>query len=115
MRGIKLCFTDKKYLDALESDPNFMTDINYLNPYRNGNLNLILFDPIAQHNHLDSEVVVLSKVARAIKRLFFSNTNYNVEFLNPILNEQKGGLVHNTDRIIDSTDIQITNFNITVN
>ncbi len=114
MRAIKLQFTDKKYLDGLLNDAEFAANINYLNPYRLNDLNLALFDPITQHNALDSEVVILSKFARAIKNLFFPNTPHNIEFMNPIINQQKGGLIHNTERIIDSTDIQITDFSFTI-
>lgn len=114
MRAIKLQFTDKKYLDGLLNDNDFLANINYLSPNRLNDLNLVLFDPITQNNALDTEVVILSKFARAIKNLFFQNTPYNIEFLNPILNQQKGGLIHNTERIIDSTDIQITDFTFTI-
>ncbi|HAF29441.1 MAG TPA: hypothetical protein DCG75_10380 [Bacteroidales bacterium] len=114
MRAVKLQFTDKKYLDGLLNDNNFSANIKYLSPIRLNDVNLVLFDPITEHNALDSEVVILSKFARAIKSLFFPNTAYNVELLNPVLNQQKGGLIHNTERIIDSTDIQITDFTFTI-
>jgi hypothetical protein len=114
MRAIKLQFTDKKYLAGLLNDDAFVANINYLNPYKLNDLNLVLFDPITQHNALDSEVVILSKFARGIKNLFFQDTPYNIEFLNPIINQQKGGLVHNNQRIIESTDIQITDFRFTI-
>ena len=114
MRVVKLHFTDKKYLDGLLNDNDFLVNINYLSPYRLNDLNLVLFDPITEHNALDSEVVILSKFVNVIKNLFFPDTAYKVELLNPILNQQKGGLIHNTERIIDSTDIQITDFTFTI-
>tara|TARA_Y100001934_G_C12092553_1_gene649936 strand:- start:426 stop:776 length:351 start_codon:yes stop_codon:yes gene_type:complete len=114
MRGIKLHFTDKKYLDGLYQDSDFMADIKYLNAYKSTQVDLILFDPITNHNHLDTEIVVLSKVSRAIKRIFFPDSRHNIKLLNSVLNEQKGGLTHDKDVIINSTDIQITNFEIRV-
>jgi hypothetical protein len=71
MRAIKLQFTDRKYLAGLLADGEFMANITYLNPYKLDDLNIALFDPITQHNALDTEIVVLSKFARAIKKIFF--------------------------------------------
>lgn len=107
MRAIKLEFTDTVYLDQLINDTRFAEEIHYLNPNRiNGN-NLVLFDPVPQHDYLDTEAVILSIFARAIKRIMFSNTAFEIEFLNPFVNQQKGGVHHNGTRIITSTDIQI--------
>ena len=114
MRAIKLKFIDKRCLDGLLNNAEFVANINYLNQYRLNDLNIALFDPITQHNALDSEIVILSKFARAIKNLFFLDTEYSIEFLNPIINQQKGGLIHNTERIIESTDIQIIEFSFTI-
>lgn len=88
------------------NDQQFQSDINYLNPYQLDNNNIVLFDPVTQHNPVDTEVVVLSKFASGIKRILFPNTEYGVEFLNPFLGQQKGGLIHNNSRIIDSTDLE---------
>lgn len=115
MRAIKLHFTNPNDLTTLMNDANFCTNIRYLSPNRLDNNNLALFDPVTQHNALDTEIVVLTKFSRAIKNLLFPNTNYGVEFLHPILGEQKGGLVHNGTSIIDSTDIEIINFQFTIN
>jgi hypothetical protein len=114
MRAVKLHFIDGNHLTTLLADNNFQTDIDYLSPYRLDNNNIALFDPVTQHAHLDTEMVVLSKFARAIKNIIFPTTNHNIEFLNPILGQQKGGLVHNDTVIIDSTDLERMSINITV-
>lgn len=114
MRAIKLHFTDKIYLDKLLGDKNFSLEINYLNPKRTTDLDLILFDPIPHHNYLDTEIVILSNFSRAIKNQFFAGTEFNIEFLSPFVNTQKGGLHHNGHRIIDTTDIQFAEIVTTV-
>lgn len=115
MRAIKLHFPEQTHLTALLNDRQFLLDINYLNPYSLDSNNLVLFDPVTQHNPLDTEIVILSKFARAIKNIIFPNSQHNVEFLNPFLGQQKGGLIHDSLRVIDSTDIERLSINITVN
>ncbi len=114
MRAIKLHFTNKIYLDKLLVDNDFNQEINYLNPKKTTEVDLILFDPIPQHNYLDTEIVILSIFSRAVKKHFFANTEFNIEFLSPFVNTQKGGLHHNGLRIIDTTDIQFAEIVITV-
>ncbi len=63
MRAIKLHFPDQNHLTTLLNDQQFQMNINYLNPYRLDNNNIVLFDPITQHNALDTEIVILSKFA----------------------------------------------------
>lgn len=115
MRAIKLHFPDQNHLTTLLNDQQFQMDINYLNPYLLDNNNIVLFDPVTQHNPLDTEIVILSKFARAIKNILFPNTQHNVEFLNPFLGQQKGGLIHDRLRVIDSTDLERLRINITAN
>jgi len=107
MRSIKLHFPVAAHLTALLNDQNFQSDIQYLTPTILDNNNIVLYDPVTQHNRIDTELVVLSKFSRGIKRVIFSATEYEIEFLNPFLGMQKGGLVHNSERIIDSTDLEI--------
>jgi len=114
MRAIKLHFTDKIYLDKLLVDKDFNQEINYLNPKRTTDVDLILFDPIPQHNYLDTEIVILSIFSRAVKKDFFADTASNIEFLSPFVNTQKGGLHHNGHHIMDSTDIQTAEIITTV-
>lgn len=108
MRQVKLHFVDSNHLNMLMNDRQFLTDIGYLNPSRLDNQNIVLTDPIEQHHAIDTEMVVLSNFARSIKRLVFPNSNDDIEFLNPIVGHQKGGLVHGKTVIIDSTDLQRT-------
>lgn len=107
MRTIKLHFTDNRFVQGLVADNQFMRDIAYMNPYQLDALNIVLTDSVEQHHPLDTEVVVLSVFANAIKRNFFADTAHNIEFLNPFANQQKGGLHHNGERIIDSTDLEL--------
>ncbi|WP_291276082.1 hypothetical protein [Flavobacterium sp.] len=113
MRAVKLHFRNDSYLTTLLANDGFKIDINYLSPYKIDNNNIVLFDPVTQHDPLDTEMVVLSKFARAIKNIIFPTTNSNIEFLNPILGQQKGGLVHDRLVIIDSTDLERMAINIT--
>lgn len=92
-------------MTALLNDQQFQAHINYLNPYLLDNNNIFLFDPVTKHNPLDTEMVILSIFARAIKDILFADTQYNVEFLNPFLGQQQGGLIHDRIKVIDSTDI----------
>ena len=108
MRQVKLHFTDSSHLDTLLDDQQFSSDINYLQPDRLVNLNIVLTDPIEQHHAIDTEMVVLSSFARAIKRLIFPNSNEDIVFLNPIVGQKKGGLAHGKTVVIDSTDLQRT-------
>lgn len=107
MRTIKLHFTDEKYLQGLLADDIFMRAIAYLYPFQLDALNIVLTDSVEQHQPFDTEVVVLSAFASGIKRIFFADTKYDIEFLNPFVNRQKGGLHHNHERIIDSTDLEL--------
>lgn len=114
MRAIKLHFPNATILTNLLSDETFESEIRYLSPYTIGANNIVLFDPVTSHGPLDTEIVVLSKFARAIKRVVFPQSGYNVELFNPIIGEQKGGLIHNSVRVIDSTDIEIASISITI-
>ena len=114
MRAVKLHFVDSSHLTTLLANDSFKININYLSPYKIDDNNIVLFDPITEHDPLDTEMVVLSKFARAIKNIIFPDTNSNVEFLHPILGQQKGGLIHDRLVIIDSTDLERMAINITV-
>jgi hypothetical protein len=108
MRTITLDFESKKELDALLEDQEFLREIAYLKPEKLDEKRLILFDPIEQHSPLDSEKEVLTIFSYAIKRILFSDSNYDIEFLVPKANPQRGGLKHNTVNVINSTTIQQT-------
>lgn len=114
MRPVKLHFVESNHLIALLADNDFIVNVNYLNPSKISDNHIVFFDPITHHTALDTEMVVLSKCASAIKRVIFPDTSFTVEFLNPILGQQKGGLIHNDLVIIDSTDIERVAINITV-
>lgn len=105
MYVIKLSFADKTQLDALLHNQSFFNEISHLTPNRTSDLDLLLTDPVPQHDSLDTEVVVLSMFARAFKRLFFRDTKHEIEFLTPYANALKGGLRHHTERLIVSTDV----------
>jgi hypothetical protein len=107
MRAIKLHFVKPSHLEILLSDNELQTEIKYLNPKKLDTHSIGLYDPILQHYYLDTEMVVLSIFARAIKRLVFSNSNHNIVFLNPYVGQQKGGFAYNNEIIIDSTDIEM--------
>jgi len=107
MRSIKLTFSDEKCIDGLINDKMFMADITYLQPNRLDRLNLALYDPVAGHHQLDTEIVVLNKFARAIKRHFFANTAHDAVFLSNNSQSLKGGLRHDQERKISSTDVQV--------
>lgn len=107
MREIKLHFVDANHLDLLLNDQRFMQEIKFLNPNRLDRLNISLSDPIPQHGYLDTEVVALSIFGRAIKRLIFPATNFDIEFKQAFTNQLKGGLTHNGSDVIDSTDVQV--------
>lgn len=108
MRTITLEFTSEKQLEALLKDQAFLQKIAYFKPKKLDDKRLILFDPIEQHSALDSEVVVLTIFSYAIKRVLFPESDYNIEFISPFANSQKGGLHHNGNKIINSTTIQLT-------
>lgn len=114
MRNIKLHFTDSRYLIELLSDKDLESSISYLQPKQLDSVNIALTDPIDTHSRLDTEVVILTIFAKELKRLFFSNSNFQIEFLNPYANEQKGGLHHNGSIIIDSTDLELIDLSVTV-
>ena len=109
MRTIKLEFSNSEDLSKLLQDKVFLQSIEYLNPDNTINSNsIILIDPVSTHYYLDTEIVVLSIFARGINRILFPNIDNTIEYINPIVNQQKGGLVVNGKIIISSTDIQIT-------
>jgi len=78
MRSIKLTFSDEKYIDGLINDKMFMADITYLQPNRLDRLNLALYDPVAGHHQLDTEIVVLNKFVSWFYNS--SETGIKVEF-----------------------------------
>lgn len=106
MRTITLEFASSNELEVLLSDQSFIQEITFLNPVKLDYKRLVVSDHIEYQSPLDSEVVVLSIFSRAIKRLLFPNTKYQIEFIIPFVNEQKGGLHHNGYRVISSTVIQ---------
>ena len=115
MRSIKLHFPNPDHLSTLLNDRSFLIEIDYLKPSCIDNNYILLLDPVIEHSPLDSEVVVLSKFARAIKRILFQDSANSIEFLFPFMEQQKGGLVHNGIRIIDSTEIERFGINTTIN
>jgi hypothetical protein len=108
MRTVTLEFTLEKQLEALLKDQAFLQEIAYFKPKKVDEKRLILCDTIEQHSALDSEVVVLTILSYAIKRILFPESDYNIEFISPFANSQKGGLHHNGNKIINSTTIQLT-------
>ena len=108
MRTITLEFTSEKQLEALLKEQAFLQEITYLKPEKMDEKRLILFDPIEQHSALDSEVVVLTIFSYATKSILFPESGYNIEFISPFANSQKGGLHLNGYKIINSTTIQLT-------
>lgn len=107
MRTVMLEFVSNEDLNALLANDGFAQDINYLMPNRLDDRKIVLTDPVPQHDRLDSEVVVLSMFANGIKRILFPDTGYNIEFLVPFANAQKGGLRHDTQIVIHSTTVQV--------
>jgi hypothetical protein len=105
MNAVKLHFPNPVHLSTLLSDSSFFNAIAYLNPNRLDEYNIELLDSVSNHSRFDSEVVVLSKFASGLKRLLFPASEHSIDFLNPVADQQKGGLRHGTERIIDSTDI----------
>jgi len=72
MRQIKLNFVDPNHLNILLQDQVFNSEIYYLTPRLLSSGNAIrLTDPIKEHSSFDTEVVVLTIFARAMKRLIF--------------------------------------------
>jgi len=108
MRAIKLHFVNPKHLEILLKDQQLISELQYLNSEILGNDSIGFYDPIEQHGYLDTEAVVLTTFARAIKRILFPETEYNIHFLNPGANMIKGGLTHKNELIIDSTELQIS-------
>ncbi|MBL7692599.1 MAG: hypothetical protein JNM41_13495 [Flavipsychrobacter sp.] len=107
MRNIKLTFVNSTYLDTLMNDSRFQRWIAYLNPKRLSETSIALYDSVETHSQLDTEVVVLTEFAGAVKRLIFPDTQHQIEFLNPFATQLKGGLHHNGERIISSTDVSL--------
>lgn len=103
MNSIRLHFVSQEHLTDLLNDELLQTNIKYLNPERNGNNFLELTDSVEQHTELDTEIVILSIFARAIKRILYPDTQTQIEFLNPFVNQQKNGLRHDNLIIIDQT------------
>jgi hypothetical protein len=101
MNSIRLHFVSNEHLTTLMNDAEFQLRIEHLNPEIIENNYLNLTDNVQQHNMLDSEVVILSIFARAIKRILYPDTSTQIEFLNPIVNRQKNGLKHDNLIIID--------------
>ena len=108
MKEIILNFQNVKYLQELLDDAKFIEDTNYLHPERIGNSKLKLIDPVVQHDLLGTELITLSILARNLKRIIFSDSDTNLEFLNPFGGERKNGLYykHNSEIeiIIESTE-----------
>lgn len=103
MNSIKLHFVSQEHLTILLNDENFQSEIKFFNPERNENNIIELTDSAEQHSELDTEVVILSIFARAIKRILYPKTQTQIDFLNPIANRQKNGLRHDNLIIIDQT------------
>lgn len=107
MRQIKLEFTSAQDRDTLLADNNFAGDIAYLKPILAAPNGLILTDPAEQHFSLDTEVVVLTMFARAFKRIMFSTTAHDIEFLSPIANQSKIGLRHDKQILISGNQREL--------
>jgi hypothetical protein len=103
MNTIRLHFVSQEHLNELLNDEELTIHLDYLNPSRTGDNFLELTDTVENHNVLDTEVVVLTILAKAIKRVLYPNTESQIEFLNPIANMQKNGLRHKNLIIIDQT------------
>ncbi|WP_159258787.1 hypothetical protein [Tenacibaculum maritimum] len=103
MNSIRLHFVSQEHLNELLNDEELTINLDYLNPNRTGDNFLELTDTVENHNILDTEVVVLTIFAKAIKRVLYSNSQSQIEFLNPIANMQKNGLRHQNLIIIDQT------------
>jgi hypothetical protein len=101
MREITLQFTFIAQLDLLENDHGLSVETQYLNPRRIGNC-MLMFDPIEEHNPIDTEDTVLRIFGSAIKRILFPNTPYNIEFICQFDNHFKQGLTHNGQVILSS-------------
>lgn len=102
-REINLTFTDKIIIDNLLADTAFMLDSKYLTPHRLDEKNIRFSDTVPQHTLHDTEDIVLSKCAMAIKRMFFGNKTENIEYLNPYPNQFKGGITFKGNTLVIST------------
>lgn len=100
MGQIKLEFTSRQERDILLADATFASEIAYLKPEPTDPNGLILFDPVQEHFQLDTEVVVLTLFAKAFKRIMFSTTTHDIEFLSPLANQSKMGIRHNKQILI---------------
>lgn len=108
MRQIKLDFVDSNHLNTLLQDQVFNSEILYLKPrLLGGGKSIGLTDPILEHSSFDTEVVVLTIFARAMKRLIFPESEHDIMFMNPFANTRKGGLIRNGTSIA-LVEIQIT-------
>ncbi len=108
MRQIKLNFVDQNHLKTLLEDQLFTSEIQYLKPQLlSGGKSIGLTDPIPEHSFFDTEVVVLTIFARAMKRLIFLESEHDVIFMNPFANTLKGGLILG-DTTMLLVEIQIT-------
>lgn len=107
MRQLKVHFPDPNHLTMLMNDSHFMARINHFTPFRLDDNYLVLSDSNELNDNYDSEMVILSAFADGIKKILFPKTPYPIEFIDPIPRRMKGGLSHNGERIIDSTDVQL--------
>jgi hypothetical protein len=108
MRQIKLTFVDQNHLNTLLQNELFKSEIHYLKPQiLGGGTSIGLSDPIPEHSSYDTEVVVLTIFARAMKRLIFLESEHEILFMYPFANANKGGLVLGGTTIV-LVEIQIT-------
>lgn len=103
MNTIRLHFVSQEQLSLLLEDDILNSQLEHLNPVRVNNNILEITDNVDEHTVLDSEVVILTIFANAIKRILYSETETQIEFLNPFANQQKRGLRHDNLIIIDQT------------
>ena len=101
---IKVTFSDQVYFEELVRHEKFILKFGYLNPREEG-LNVYFVDNVEGHSNIDSEVVILTHIAGFLNHYGQNTPKGDYTFLNPIVNEQKGGLVVGNTRIINSTEI----------
>lgn len=105
MKQIKLHFPNNDYLTQLLNDESFMSSIFYLKPNRINENNILLYENEDYHSDIETEITILALFASAINRIIFMDTNINVEYINPLIDQMKTGLKHNIEIIIDSIEI----------
>lgn len=104
MKRIRLTFTNENYVIALLADNKFLSDTSYLNPIAE-NHSIVFTDPVPTHNDLDTEDVVITLSANAIKRIY-RQLQGNIQYINPIDNGQfKGGFLIGNRPIVNATEI----------